>query len=390
MPGTNQTVRFHIAVEADPNCNKTNIVNMKTIQILDAAETYIIPEKYQPIKHHTLLRATNVVAAALKTITKRGTQIRLKVNLTLELVEIYFDSDGNPRIGDDYLLETTLVDARPVTALPPSSNPETIKKQTLQSITKDAVILKFNGITPNPRTWFRNFVKECQRLLIPEERFCEAIRLFLDGIAMDWYQTQWTLNSSEPWETWEESFKNHFCSRGWQDSNYAFNYKYIRGSISEYVIKKLGLLADVDPSLTEKSRVLIVVAGLPPFFYTKLEKDKIITVSDLVVKLNQLDRLGSKNTKNIKNEGEEKSGSTSYNKSGPQNLSRNQKYKPCTHCDKAGRPGLYHPESKCRTCLRNLQRNNNNQTSRPNKNNVKIAHNTELETILNNGLDQKN
>lgn len=72
-----------------------------------------------------------------------------------------------------------------------------------------------------------------------------------------------------------------------------------------------------------------------------------------------------------------------------QNTIRNPKYKPCSHCEKAGRPGLYHPESECRLKLRNQQKFGN-QPINNNDKNIRIANNTELEAILNKELDQKN
>lgn len=90
-------------------------------------------------------------------------------------------------------------------------------------------------------------------------------------------------------------------------------------------------------------------------------------------KINQFDRSGNRNG-NFKNNKTDKEGQEP--KSGTQNFTRNPKYKPCSYCEKAGRPGLYHPEAECRLKLRNQQKLSSQQNNNSTERNIKIANNT--------------
>lgn len=70
---------------------------------------------------------------------------------------------------------------------------------------------------------------------------------------------------------------------------FAANYKWLRRSFSQYTIKKINLLIDVDPKLTEKSRVTIMVIGLPLLMRKKITKKMVDTQKKLVAELSQLE-----------------------------------------------------------------------------------------------------
>ena len=87
---------------------------------------------------------------------------------------------------------------------------------------------------------------------------------------------------------------DNFHERGWDEIMFAYSYKYVKGSLFDYAIKKLNLLLDADSELTERSRINHIVYGLPAFVRAKLNRRDIVTQSDLMVELGQLESLVSK------------------------------------------------------------------------------------------------
>ncbi len=379
-------VRFYVYVGPDPNNAKTNIHLIRSMQKENAEEIFLFPSVLQPLRRHSELAKFPAIIGACKTIKARGQYRKIMVTLSDSLATIYFDEDGNARFSDEYLEE---VSSDPKPEIP--TNIESSKQKPLQSITKDAIIQRFNGTTPNPKTWIGNLEQECLRLDIPVERNCEVLRLFIEGIALDWFNTAWTLHGVSTWDNWKQSFLDHFATRGWSESSYAINFKYLRGSLSEYVIKKLNLLADCDPKLPEFSRILIVIAGIPYEWHSHLDRDKIKTTNDLIMKINQIDRLVSRASK-IPNSVTPRSDSTSSRNN------RNPNNKPCSYCESIGKPGRFHPESECKTKKYRPGSNpgksstpfpKTNESSSTDKN-FKFTNNTELENLFNSEINPKN
>lgn len=377
-------VRFHIFTAADPLNSKNTIPFVKSLQSERTEEVYGFPAEHQPLRLHTELSQNSTIQAVVKSMKHRGKNQRPMITLNDILRRTYFDKEDNPRFGDEYLEEIE-VPGKFTTI----SNPTSEKRQSLQSITKDAVLEHFNGSSPNAKTWIRHLEKECTRLDIPKTRWYEVLRLFLDGIAKDWYQMVWTTIGSSSWEQWESSFNEYFTTKGWSECTYAYNYKFLSGSLSEYMIKKLALLADCDPSLSDNSRCMLVVAGIPQSFHNRLDRSKIQSVGDLISQINQIDQNFLKNKNNNENNPQT---SRKNNEKEPNNNNRsrfNPNHKPCRFCERIGKPGRYHPEAECKT---KLNPNNNWQISKSatNEKNIKITNNTELEEILNKEVESKN
>lgn len=392
-----ENVRIHILTGPAPNDPKTTIHLLKTIQIEGSEDVYIFPQEVQPLKLHTELIKVQPIPTIVKAMKTRWECQQVKITIPKTLLDIYFDKTGNARYGEHYLRTAVTPEYFLDSSLKQQSKSnlfEEIQKKPLQSITKDAVIEKFNGTSVNASTWIQNFERECSRLNIPTERYCEAMRLFLEGIAMEWYNTTWTLHGVANWRLWRDSFNDHFATKGWTETSFAYNYKHINGNFSNYAIKKLNLLANCDPELTEKSKIGLVIAGLPTFLYDRIERDRVVTVGDLVKKLNQLERPFQSNRTpyNNKTNNDTTSKKNTQNKNNTTERTRNPNHKPCSICEKIGKPGRYHPESECKTKQLfvpiNQQRSfgNNNSLEKA----IKVANNTELEEILNQGVDQKN
>lgn len=178
-------VKFHIVYGADSADKKTSIPLVYSIQIEDI---FVFPWEFQPLRIHSELLKFSAIAAVARTLKTREKYRKIIVPLTNEQQKEYFDKDGNARFNGEYL-----EDLQSAKNVPAQNNDVSNPFGSLQTITKDAVIVQFNGSSPNATTWINTFEKECDRLLIDVPNRCIALRLFLDSIAKDWYQTTFIL-----------------------------------------------------------------------------------------------------------------------------------------------------------------------------------------------------
>lgn len=202
--------------------------------------------------------------------------------------------------------------------------------------------------------------------------------------AKDWYATTFHMISTSTWDAWRKFFTEYFATNGWAEPVYTVNYKFIGGSFNECVIRKLKLLSDVNPALPENWRILLVVAGVPVDSSYKIDKDKCTSVSDLISKINQLDGMPGTN-KSLSKDVDK----NNTNNNGP-SKKFNPKYKPCSFCEKIGKPGRYHPESECKTRLNPPTRKFSNTKSSSGEKNIKLTNNAEMEKLLNEEANSKN
>jgi hypothetical protein len=183
------------------------------------------------------------------------------------------------------------------------------------------VLDKFNGRLINARVWIETFEMESERLDVTTDRYCEAICLFLEGPVAEWYSATRKIIGTSNWETWKKSFLDTFADKGWSEVNLAVNFRHVKGPISEYALKKLNLLLDADPELTERSRVNLIVVGLPPFIQSRLNRKEVTSFSRLMSELNQLNTATNKVNSTTRND--KISGYT-----------RNSDRKSCSICEK--------------------------------------------------------
>ena len=350
--------------------NKTTVFHVKQLQLLGEEEVYAFPPDKQAIEKHEELAKNTIIRQAMKSIKARGQFRNLTITLSRNQRKTYLDSEGNPCFEGDYLEE--LSDH----TKPSAEHIHKPQKTDLQSVTKDIVLGKFNGRNCNATTWMTMLETECARLGITEERYCEVIRLFIEGPVNDWYTANRVLLGTATWGTWKQSFLDNFSNKGWSNVSYAYNFKFVKGSISEYALKKLSLLVDVDPTLNENTRVCFIVVGLPLSIQSRLNRDEITTVNKLMIKLNQLDTAFQprSNSNTI----------TSSNKNSYFNKTGSAERKPCYYCEKIGKPGRMHPEAVCRT-----KKFSSNSSNSNNEKSIKIANKTELEELMNNEIESK-
>lgn len=146
------------------------------------------------------------------------------------------DEEGNVCYDGVYLDECrAYVDPGPV----PTHNLETFPQEKISSRVKNMILEKFSGKNHNAAIFMDLFVSECTRLKCKEENYAETLRFFLEGPALDWFQSFLKINKiTRPWEHWKNFFIDTFAVIGWQEIKYAYEFRYLNGSLLEYALKK--------------------------------------------------------------------------------------------------------------------------------------------------------
>ncbi len=362
-------VRICVAAEASTD-QKTTIVKIKTIQVLETGEVYIFPPELQPAtKNHPKLIKQPSVGSAIKCLKHRGQQRNVYVSLSDELMPSYFDDDGNVCFHDVMLEEK--VDSSKLAESPTSVIAQVEKPKSIHSIVKDFVLPKFNGTNGvNATTWINLFEGECKRMDISEIKYVETLRLFIEGPANNWFENNLlSLGLSESWNLWKISFLDTFARISWSDVTFAYIYRYISGSYVEYALKKSRLLLAVNPQIPESVQNDLVVVGLPTFVRSKLDRNILTSRDKLMAELTKIDPSNKVRTGTFTK--------TSTNTSPKGSEKTDQR--PCSICGKRGKPGRNHNEKDC--FFRDRVYNTNK--------NIKMVNNTELETELNNTVTQQ-
>lgn len=94
-----------------------------------------------------------------------------------------------------------------------------------------------------------------------------------------------TNSLAQAWEFWNNSFLDTFDEKSWDQIEYAYSFKYLNGSFLDFALKKRSLLIEVDPDLTLKSQINLIVVSLPQFIKNKLNKKDLVTIEDLMSRL---------------------------------------------------------------------------------------------------------
>lgn len=400
-------VKFTMFTAADSKDPKTTVTFVYSIEVLSGpnAGIYGFAPEHRALTSHEALCKLPVIAGIVRALKSRGQIRRGLLKLPPEVRVLYFDDNDNVVFKDDYLEEVQQLE-KPKTSSttgtqpppPPTTIPVVVAppRKPLQSIMKDAVISKFNEEKSNAMIWLESFEKECSRLEVEEKDFPQALKLFLEGTAIDWYEMNLILLQDTSWPHWRKEFVENFTIKGWSQPKYAVNYKYMGGSVSEYARKKLKLLAETSKTLPEEWRVLMVIAGLPDSISTKIKRDRASSVNALIAEINQLERPGLKNASS-KFGVKVTTKSDSSKIENMNNQSDRRKFqseiRPCRICEKAGKPGRFHPEPECLTAA-NMKSGktftNTNFKQKNSERNVKVTNNTEIEDALNNEDVPKN
>ena len=115
----------------------------------------------------------------------------------------------------------------------------------------------------------------------------KCLRLFLEGRATDWYQANRIKLPQGDWSELSASFVKVFSEKGWSKIRYAYDCRYLTGSLIEHALKKECLLLEVESKMSLVSRTNLIVLGLPWHVQDKLDRESITDTDDLINKLGQ-------------------------------------------------------------------------------------------------------
>ena len=361
-------VKITLACVVSPSDTKTSVKRITRIHCFDDDVTYVFPDVLQIPAIHAELCKLPIIAKGLSQLKLRGKIRELNVTLPEEIAQLYFDEEGNA-----YFKETFLDVA--IVAPSVASPFGILVKLTPRSWAKEIVLEKFVGKNQNPESWLEQFESECVRLGIPQIRYTETFRLFLESnAALDWFAIQLKiLGLDSQWSIWRAQFVEDFSPKGWSGIIYAYNYQYIRGTLVDFALKKFRVLIDADSELTESSRINLVVLGLPENVRNKLDKRDIISQSDLISELQALEHMVSQPSKSHNNR--------NYNQS---NLVKSKTS--CSFCKKNNKIHWNYKDSDCY-----LNPENKKEIKGFEKKPIKVANNVILEGMLNESVpDVKN
>lgn len=366
--------------------DKNNYVEIQSIERIDDGELYVFPEDKRNLTNHPLLARLPAVKQHRDTIIKKRNKYRtVRVILTDELSETYADNMGNLWFDKTVLEPAEKILVRNDV---PTTDDETPKiqfqKRSLRQIEKEICIEKYNGKNYNADTWIKLFEDECGRIEVEEEQQADTLRICLEGYPVDWYIAAKKTINNGPWRLWKKDFLMAFGSNGWSGVVDAIRFKYLKGSFIEYALKKHNLLLDNDPDLSERSRVSLIVIGLPVGTQNRISRKEIVTVGKLMEKLNELefrkdDMRKPWDRKKTYGGVEKEKGFRSEKKT----------YLPCTHCKRKGKDGMMHPEEACANNPKGVNYGKPREEWKrvgP----VKIANNTLFERQLNEEEHSKN
>jgi hypothetical protein len=407
MPAIN--VKFFLATEADDTSTSTTVINVKGVQRIDDNEVYLFPKEKQKLQSHTKLAELGPIKSIKTTLSKRNLTRTVRILLDEDTAKIYVDEHGNFKYKDDYLEAGKIKYTRDDN---PREEDKThtieVKKRNLHSIQKEMILDKFNGKNFNAMTWLKLFEEECLRIEVENDQFPEVLRLVLEGFPAEWYQATKKTIGNGLWSSWRREFRLAFGTKGWNEIADSINFKYLGGSLVEYAFRKHNLLLDSDPELSERSRIGLMVIGLPNWVQSRLNRGELDTVGALTSQLNQLES-GRREPRKLWERKENAGNSLFFNKnnasnnnSGRSNLrnrnygssynnnnnnnnnseNRNRKFEPCGFCRKMGRENMFHPE---KTCWHNPNGENylkSNESYRK-TGQVRVANNTLFERQLN-------
>ncbi|KAK9871677.1 hypothetical protein WA026_014125 [Henosepilachna vigintioctopunctata] len=196
---------------------------------------------------------------------------------------------------------------------------------------KHFVLDEYNG-SQNAEEWINIFEKECDRLRVDlDVSKIQILRLFLEENAVEWYKatlSKFSINGT--WNQWSQLFLDTYAGKNWSQVFHAFNYRYIRGSLLDYALKKERLLLETDAKITETTRINLIACGLPSYVYNKFNIKEVSSTVKLMNILGTYNNISKKKESNLR-----------------MKLSSFQEKKPCTVCEKLGFSGRFHPMEMC-------------------------------------------
>lgn len=339
-----EKLKFEFKVRGSPD-GKTNVICITSIETPDE-RMYTLPDELQPVAVHKAITELAAYAKIKKTLTRRNQVRKIWINLSQELRTEYLDDEENIQFND-YFLEEVLINKTSETSSVETSAIEKLLEKMLESnkkteeksidkIAKEITLKKFDNKMQNANQWIKEFEDECERFNVTlDKKKIKLLKLFLDKSCLDWYECvliKLTIDSE--WYEWRKKFCDTFANKGWTPIRYAVTFKYQKGSLVEYALKKEKLLLETRKSIDPGTLIDLIAVGLPNFVGDKIDRESLVETEDLYNELGKLEHLVYKS--NTYNNNETK---TNEQKSKPKI--------PCAYCKEKIKRNRFHPEEEC-------------------------------------------
>ncbi|KAK6630090.1 hypothetical protein RUM43_015083, partial [Polyplax serrata] len=83
------------------------------------------------------------------------------------------------------------------------------------------------------------------------------------------------------WQEWRDSFLRTYGGTSWDKIRAAYDFKYLKGSLLTYALRKENLRLEVQPTMTDLTRIHLIVLGLPVSYQRQIRVDDITTTEKL-------------------------------------------------------------------------------------------------------------
>ena len=334
---------------------KALIACVESVRFEAEDATYKIPVVYQPLDFHETITSNTTIAALVKnskkTFNREGQYRNVKIKMTEEMRKAYLDEDENFIFRDCVLEldEPTIEETNPTQEtqekrIPPKDDGLRI----LNKIEASFAIPKFDRSSQKAEDWFQDFELECARFDInTDEMRVRALKYFVKDVAEDWYKASLTQFSIKDLASWKNSFLTVFGDRGWTRVEYAMAFKYLQGSYTDYAIKKLRLLLEIERKMTTESKINSIVVGLPQEIRSQIDKKDVTGVDELMSILSKFETPMKYQKQPWKNDGVQNVKNIEKRNKSPNEKQGSAEKKPCPICLKMNLRNRFHPEEKC-------------------------------------------
>lgn len=346
------TDRFYFAISKKRT--ETQIIGVRIPKIHE--RWYLFPNELKSSTLHTVLSGIQSAVGAVNAIPIEVPLDDISVLLTAELEKTYTDDQKNLAFMGKNLIKDS---SRSIDRMLNSNEEDEVKEriaqlekkiretqmkedERLRDIEKRMIVDEFNGRT-NASDWMNQFESECNRLGVRDAKGkIKALRVFMKEAANDWYTVARKRVDLEDWNAWKVSFGDNFGITNWHSACTAVLYRYQSGPLTDYALKKQRLCINEDPTMTEATLILLIVAGLPSNIRSRIDRPKATSIGELIKQLAGL-------------YGENQNEKPFERNRNPNRPIKNFEKKPtsdgnsqeCSVCATLGRHGRKHASEKC-------------------------------------------
>lgn len=369
-------IKFQVYLIAEGQ-GKDTFVLIKRIRSYGSETWFSFPEEFQRLLNHEELVKLPSIKSALNVLKARNQYRNVNVTLPEAVQQLYMDEDENFIFKNHLLAETKFVsipsqpssDAKMDELVTCLSKP---REESVKDIIKHFLIDQFSPKNRNVEAWCTLFEKESLRFKLVGQKQIEVLKSCLDPCMNDWFAVnQRRLPNEASWKDWKAKLISTFGDNSWRPIRYAYNFKFLNGSLIDYAVKKEKMLLELDRNLSDVIILDLIVVGLPLHIQNTLNRHSVTSIEKLHDKLKKYDgedkfsensnknKFSQKNSSNF-NCSFSNNSSKNFEESQNKNKSKNAGFinlvdkkkstsirKPCSICATRGYSDRFHPESSC-------------------------------------------